>query len=543
MAAKVIDMADSAGKKKQEDLAAQAQAARNAAINAAMQNNAAEQNKAASSGTANNTNIGNAAVTGALAGALATLNKNGNAGGNNGDNGKGETGGNGGGGTGAAAAPSVQAAAQGSVQTQTPAAAKTADVTYNRPEMSPYKESQQVLDAYAAMQAAQNGQPGAYTPSQAVLDAQAALQNLQSTKPQGYSSKYQPQLDALLQQIMNPGEFKYEFNADNLFKMYADEYTQRGKQASLDAMGQAAALTGGYGNSYAQQVGNQAYDQNLTQLYDRGMELYDKAYQKYLDDQNRIYNQYGLLNDAENTAYDRYRDTVGDYNNELNYLTDFYNNEKTFDYGKYSDDYNRWAENRSYATDLYNQLSNTDYARYADAVNLAEQQYQYDTNLKENVRQFNESLDWDKMSQEQKYAAQYAMDILANGQMPTAEMLQAAGLSAADAQKLMAQIVAAGGGGSTGGNKELYIQGSDGKYYKTDSNGKVITDKNGKPTGVTEDKLPANAGYIQNPGTDAINLLSASKTASEKYQAGNAYKNVADLINMYYGDDKKKKGN
>ena len=46
-------------------------------------------------------------------------------------------------------------------------------------------------------------------------------------------------------------KFKYEFNGDNVFKAYADEYTQRGKQAALDVQGQAAALTGGYGSSWA----------------------------------------------------------------------------------------------------------------------------------------------------------------------------------------------------------------------------------------------------------------------------------------------------
>lgn len=359
----------------------------------------------------------------------------------------------------------------GSVSTSTGGgtADKTAAAAYTRPETQAYNESQQVKDAYSAMTAAQAAQPANYTPSQAVLDAQAALQNLQTSKPQGYTSKYQDQMDALLQQIQNPGQFKYEFNGDNLFKMYADEYTQRGKQASLDAMGQAAALTGGYGNSYAQLAGNQAYDQYLTQLYDKGLELRDRAYQQYVDDKNRLYDQYGLLNTAEQNDYNRYRDTVGDWNNELRYLTDLYNNERNYDYNQYRDLVSDWMQNRSYATDLYNQLSSTDYARYADARDLAEQQYQYDTNLKENIRQFNESLDWDKMSTQQKYAAEYAMQILANGQMPSEEMLRQAGLSAEDAQKMMAIIETSvgGGGGSTG---KYYVDGA-GNYYTIDNNG------------------------------------------------------------------------
>lgn len=519
-----------------------------------------------------------------------------------------------------------------------------------------YQQSQAVTDAYNALMNLQNNQPGTYTPSQNVLNAQAALQNLQTNKPQGYNSKYQPQLDSLLQQIQNPGQFNYEFNGDNLFKQYADQYTQRGKQASLDAMGQAAALTGGYGNSYAQQVGNQAYDQYLTQLYDKGLELRDRAYQQWLDDQNRNMDIYGLLNQADQNEYNRYRDTVGDWKDERGYLTDVYNNERNvdynmfrdavgdwqnnrnfaadlynternYDYNAYQDMLNTWMNNRNYATDLYNteanrsyneyrdkvgdwqnnrnysadrydtersidynkyrdevgdwqntrnfmadmynnernydysqyrdlmndwmanrewatnqynQLSNTDYSRYADARDLAEKQYQYDAGLaqdmlqfNENVRQFNASLDWDKMSSEQKYAAEYAMQILANGQMPSADMLQAAGLSEEDAQKMLA-VLTAGGSGTGGGKKQTYIMGTDGKYYKSDEKGNLITDKDGKAKGVTEDQLPSNVVLDSKPSIAAINQLSGQKTSEENYKAGNAFANVAEYMDKYY---------
>ena len=65
--------------------------------------------------------------------------------------------------------------------------------------------------------------------------------------------------------------------------------------------------------------------------------------------------------------------------------------------------------------------------------------------MQENIRQFNESLDWDKMSTQQKYAYQTALAILENGQIPSEELLEAAGLSAEDAKKLMAQVNTGGG--------------------------------------------------------------------------------------------------
>ena len=42
---------------------------------------------------------------------------------------------------------------------------------------------------------------------------------------------------------------------------------------SQDTIGSAAALTGGYGNSYAQNAGNQAYNQYLLGLFDQGSNL------------------------------------------------------------------------------------------------------------------------------------------------------------------------------------------------------------------------------------------------------------------------------
>ena len=43
---------------------------------------------------------------------------------------------------------------------------------------------------------------------------------------------------------------------------------QQGKQAMQDTMGQAAALTGGYGSTYGQAVGQQQYDAYLQNLND-----------------------------------------------------------------------------------------------------------------------------------------------------------------------------------------------------------------------------------------------------------------------------------
>jgi hypothetical protein len=239
------------------------------------------------------------------------------------------------------------------------------------------------------------GAQSGYQPSAAVQQAQQALASLQNSKPGAYNSQYSQQLDTILQQITNPGKFNYEFNGDELFKQYADQYTQRGRQASMDAMGQAAALTGGYGNSYAQMVGNQAYQQNLTELYDRGLELRDRAYQQYRDELGDKATAYGLLSDAESREYDRYRDAFNDWLNERDYLT---GRADTLD----EREYGRWANDLDYWTNLA-QTENADYwtrTNYNEDVrrydqDFAENQRRYDQDFAEDVRRNNRDYDED----------------------------------------------------------------------------------------------------------------------------------------------------
>ncbi|MBR6050762.1 MAG: hypothetical protein IKP68_06110, partial [Clostridia bacterium] len=80
--------------------------------------------------------------------------------------------------------------------------------------------------------------------------------------------------DTLENSLLNRPKFSYDVDGDSLYQMYKDKYIKGAKLAMQDTMGQAAALTGGYGNSYAATVGNQAYQSYLGQLNDVIPELY-----------------------------------------------------------------------------------------------------------------------------------------------------------------------------------------------------------------------------------------------------------------------------
>lgn len=113
---------------------------------------------------------------------------------------------------------------------------------------------------------------------------------------------YTAQANALYEQLINRGQFRYDLQGDMLYRQYADQYSQLGKQAMMDTMGTASALTGGYGNSYAQGVGNQAYQYYLTQLNSMIPEFYDRAYQVWLNEGDDLLQKYKLAQSKANAA-------------------------------------------------------------------------------------------------------------------------------------------------------------------------------------------------------------------------------------------------
>lgn len=176
-----------------------------------------------------------------------------------------------------------------------------------------------------------------YTPGSAVTQAQEKLNAYESQRPEAYSSRWQDQMDSILNDILNQKEFSYDVNADPLFQQYRDQYTRNGKMAMQDTMGQGAQLTGGYGNSYAQQAGQQAYGNYMQGLNDKIPELYNLALEAYNNRQNQLLSRYNLMGTQEDREYGRYQDDLNAYNTELSRLQDMFNTERSYDYGQYRD--------------------------------------------------------------------------------------------------------------------------------------------------------------------------------------------------------------
>lgn len=191
-----------------------------------------------------------------------------------------------------------------------------------------------------------------YNPSQSVLDAYDYLQSVINSKPGEYKSRNSDQLQGLLDQIMNRESFNYDAYADPLFQIYQDMYTQGGKRAMQDAMGQAAAMTGGYGNSYAQTVGQQTYNQYMENLMGVIPELSQMAYSRYRDEGEDLQRNYEILSAQEAQDYGRYRDLLSDWQTERQLAENTLGAERGFDYAAFSEKAARDMQNDQFAKQL-----------------------------------------------------------------------------------------------------------------------------------------------------------------------------------------------
>lgn len=169
-----------------------------------------------------------------------------------------------------------------------------------------------------------------------------------------YTNRYDAQIQELLNGILNREEFSYDPGTDPLYAQYTKQYAREGQRATANALAEAAAASGGQVSSYAQTAAGQAANYYAAQLTDKIPDLWQLAYQKYMNDQNLAYSDLAAVQGAEQNDYDKY----------LNELMQF-NTDRNFDYGVWSDAYDRIVNNLGTVSGLEQQ----DYAKYQDQLN------------------------------------------------------------------------------------------------------------------------------------------------------------------------------
>ena len=322
-----------------------------------------------------------------------------------------------------------------------------------------------------------------YQPSQNVSAAMAELNNIISQQPAAFQSGYQQQLQNVLNTILGRESFSYDMASDPMYQMYRQQYAQAGKQAMQDTMGQAATLTGGYGSSYAQTAGQQAYNQRLQRLNDVVPQLYQQARQAYQDEGDALAQQYGMLGDAYSREYGEYQDALGQWRDNRDYAAGRYDTERAYDQDNYSQQLDYWANMAAMEQDQANADRTYDYGKQQDALAQQnwEKQFAYgqeqDALSQQNWQtQFDYGKEQDALSQQnwekqlqmqqdaaaqdqanldRDYSYDLAMAMLDAGRMPSDSLLKAAGLSDEDIRTLK-------GGGSSGSSSSSGKSSSSG---------------------------------------------------------------------------------
>ncbi len=141
-----------------------------------------------------------------------------------------------------------------------------------------------------------------------------------------YTEKYQPQIDDLMQKILQRDPFSYNYLEDPLYQQYRDAYTREGARAMQDTMGQAAARTGGYLSTAGQVAAQQANNYYTAKIGDKVPELQQLAYQMWMNDYDMDVKDLGLLQGLEDFNYEKFLTELGQFNTDRN-----------FNYGAYRD--------------------------------------------------------------------------------------------------------------------------------------------------------------------------------------------------------------
>lgn len=264
---------------------------------------------------------------------------------------------------------------------------------------------QQALDAYQPMSyeewRAQNGggstpsaqpmtAPGAYDPNSDPLWRQYLAQygNAQAPEYAGdpyqaqrdaalaaygekwQGSEYQPLRDEYLRRAAEM-EWNYDPNTDPVWQALQKQYRREGQRATEDTLGRYAAMTGGMPSTAAVSAAQQAGNYYAAQLSDRLPQVYQDAYNRYLQEYQRqlgISDAYAGFDDRE---YQRWLQSQGQ---NLD-LADRYNQYGQQDYNRFQDTLDQWNRDRSFGygaardnQQLGRQQVEDQYGRYRDAV-------------------------------------------------------------------------------------------------------------------------------------------------------------------------------
>lgn len=234
-----------------------------------------------------------------------------------------------------------------------------------------YRPSQQVIDYKNRQDTATNNynsyanagySQGAGGLGYAIDSAQSRLNALYRGNNLSQQFKYgnERQYNQALRDITNRKPFQYDLSNDQLFQQAKEQYQAMGKTAMQDTMGQASAMTGGYGNSYAVTASNQAYQAYLKDLNNSIGDYYSMALGAYNNETDRLNGVYNALASDRSAKQGEWSANWNVYNNLYNLYSSDLNNARQQDMSAWQQKGSNLYNAANLATGQYSTASSND---------------------------------------------------------------------------------------------------------------------------------------------------------------------------------------
>lgn len=153
--------------------------------------------------------------------------------------------------------------------------------------------------------------------------AHAEAESVRSANPQYYSEqamsgktsftgKNEKTIDTLRDDLygsISQG-FQYDRDSDPNYQAAKKEYTREAERSARDTLARASKNTNGLANSYAAMASQQAQDYQMSQFADKEAEFYDRAYEKYQNENAAKLQLMESLKDSDDVDYSRYLYTL-----------------------------------------------------------------------------------------------------------------------------------------------------------------------------------------------------------------------------------------
>ena len=131
-----------------------------------------------------------------------------------------------------------------------------------------------------------------------------------------YKNSYERDISRLLEKLLNTKSFSYNPYDDDLYEFYRQQYIREGDRAMEDLLGELSVSTGGVASSYAVSAAAQARENYNRKLTDKIPQLYEDAYERYIDGIEKDESTLKLLQALSDGEYKRYLDSIELYNKE-----------------------------------------------------------------------------------------------------------------------------------------------------------------------------------------------------------------------------------